>query len=58
MPRDQCAYTRDGGSELYCFKTEGATHQTECTDTTVNIEQIELYMINDKLQSCKTIEKE
>ena len=46
MPRDQCAYTRDGGSELYCFKTEGATHQTECTDTTVNIEQIELYMLS------------
>ena len=39
MPRDQCAYTRDGGSELYCFKTEGATHQTECTDTTVQYSQ-------------------
>jgi len=34
---DQCAYTRDGGSELYCFKTEGATHQTECTDTTGSV---------------------
>jgi len=32
---DSCAYTRDGNSnsrELFCFKTEGATHTTECTE--------------------------
>merc|ERR550532_1910257 len=32
---DQCAYTRDGNTnagELYCFRTEGATHSTSCTE--------------------------
>ena len=32
---DQCAYTRDGNSnagELYCFRTEGATHSTTCSE--------------------------
>jgi len=32
---DSCAYARDGNSnsgELFCFKTEGATHTTECTE--------------------------
>ena len=32
---DQCAYTRDGTSnagELYCFRTEGATHSTTCSE--------------------------
>jgi len=32
---DSCAYTRDGNSnsgELFCFKTDGATHTTECTE--------------------------
>merc|ERR1712062_326192 len=30
---DSCAYARDGNpnsGELFCFKTEGATHTTEC----------------------------
>jgi len=32
---DSCAYARDGNpnsGELFCFKTEGATHTTECTE--------------------------
>merc|ERR1719411_2336497 len=32
---DQCAYTRDGNTnagELYCFRTDGATHSTSCTE--------------------------
>jgi hypothetical protein len=32
---DSCAYKRDGNSnsmELFCFKIEGATHTTECTE--------------------------
>ena len=34
MFRDQCAYTRDGSwtGELYCFRTEGATHSTTCSE--------------------------
>ena len=33
--RDQCAYKKDGGNteDTYCFKTEGATHTTECVET-------------------------
>ena len=34
--RDQCAYTREGNpdsSQLFCFRTEGAYHDTVCTDT-------------------------
>merc|ERR1711910_81463 len=32
---DSCAYARDGNSnsrELFCFKTEGATHTTDCIE--------------------------
>ena len=32
---DQCAYTRDGNpnaGELYCFRTQGATHSTTCSE--------------------------
>ena len=35
VSRDQCAYTRDGNTnagELYCFRTEGATHSTTCSE--------------------------
>ena len=33
--RDQCAYKKEGGNadDTYCFKTEGATHTTECVET-------------------------
>ena len=35
VSRDQCAYTRDentNADELYCFRTEGATHSTTCSE--------------------------
>merc|ERR1711997_1374567 len=32
--QDQCAYKREGNMEdTYCFKTQGATHSTECLAT-------------------------
>ena len=34
--RDQCAYKKEGNAEdTYCFKTQGATHTTECVETGV-----------------------
>ena len=38
--RDQCAYKKEGNADdTYCFKTEGATHTTECLDTGEDISQ-------------------
>merc|ERR1711981_1559128 len=33
--QDKCAYKKEGGNaeNTYCFKTEGASHDTKCTDT-------------------------
>ena len=33
--RDKCAYKKEGGNteDTYCFRTEGATHSTECVAT-------------------------
>ena len=35
LTRDSCPYLKDGNSnpkQLFCFKTEGATHVTDCRE--------------------------